>query len=174
MQGLKYRMGQVWKPNKAMPISLIKKVLMYAENMRKESLSFDRLHLWTVFIGYSIVSYVISLRGSEGFLLDINGIINNWKRNDGRYFFVALMGKIKGEHVDRQHLVPCANETGSGIKVKNIVKRLILEKQKVGITHGPLISDVNGNMLTAAFIDEMLQMILKKNTMMIHRTSLQK
>lgn len=85
--------------------------------------------MWSIFITYVVIYYVLSLRGNEGFLMDIEKTLEYWERNDGRFFYIALFGKIKLERSPRLHLIPCINITGSGIKVKHIVKRALLEKK---------------------------------------------
>ncbi len=81
-------------------------------------------NLWVVFSTYAVVSYVTSLRGDEGILLDLQGINEKWKSNDGTFILIALLGKMKGETLDRSHLIHCANITSTGIKVKSVVRRL--------------------------------------------------
>jgi hypothetical protein len=57
---------------------------------------------------YSVITYVVSLRGSEGFLLDLGGLnLPKLDENqDTKYFIIPLMGKVKGEHHNRCHLLP--------------------------------------------------------------------
>ena len=64
-----------------------------AEEKIRSSESFETGHKWMVFVTYAVVSYVLSLRGSEGFLLDLKGLHQNWERNDGTFFIAALLGK---------------------------------------------------------------------------------
>ena len=94
----------------------------------KEATDKKEEHQWMLFVTYVTISYVLSLRRSEGFLLDLKGLHANWSRNVGSYFIVALLGKIKGEKFDRAHLIPCSNTTSSGIKVKEIVEKLMKNK----------------------------------------------
>ena len=54
------------------------------------------LHCWIVFKAYSACVYVVSLRGLEGFLLDLDGLRNHWTSDDSDHIVVALLGKIKG------------------------------------------------------------------------------
>ena len=117
MEGCQVRMGVVWKPNTALSVSLLLDVIKEAELSLDGSIEIEEEHHWTSFIAYITVSYVLSLRGDEGFLLDLGGLRTNWTRNDGRYFLVALLGKIKGEKVRRSHLIPCINLTSSRIPV---------------------------------------------------------
>ena len=71
-------MGQDWKPNQALSIDLLLRVLerieeqiCYAENKEEEN-------KWTVMHTYVTVSYVVSLRGPEGFLLDLESLRDYW------------------------------------------------------------------------------------------------
>ena len=53
-------------------------------------------NIWTVFSTYAVISYVLSLRGNEGFLLDLKGTRANLDRKDEKVFWIVLLGKIKG------------------------------------------------------------------------------
>ena len=155
MEGLKRRMGQDWRPNLAFPIPLLLKVLDYSESEIGSDISDNEKHLWVVFTAYFAITYVISLRGPEGFLLDLTGLRRHWKE-DGPVLVIALLGKIKGEHHDLAHLIPCAPITESGINLRVILKRLISEKEKVSLKYGPAISDISGSPLTSRHLNEML------------------
>jgi hypothetical protein len=66
-----------------------------------------------------VVSYVLSLRGPEGFLVDLCGLQRYWSETHlekgKEYVIIALRGEIKGKHSQREHLVPCSPVTSSGI-----------------------------------------------------------
>ena len=68
------------------------------------------------------MSYVLSLQGNKIFMLDIEGIRKLRKRENERYFWIVLLGKLKGEHVDREHNVPCANTTKTGIEARKVIE----------------------------------------------------
>ena len=72
--GMKYRMGNVWKPNKALSTELIVRTIKAAERKRIEGDTNEETHRWMVFTTYVSMSYVISLRGSEGLLLDLKAV----------------------------------------------------------------------------------------------------
>ena len=118
-------------------------------------------NMWVCFTTYVINSYVVSLRGSEGLLLDMNGLIRHWKWNDGTYFLIPLLGRIKGEDVERPHLIPCINTTSTTINAKAVVRRLMKLKMKQGIVTGPAISDCHGNSLSTSEFDDMMTEILE-------------
>ena len=67
-------MGQVWKPNKAFSNTLLSLVLEIAEMRISQVETEEEIHQWIVFVTYSVVSYVISLRGVEGFLIDLEAL----------------------------------------------------------------------------------------------------
>ena len=85
--------------------------------------------------------YVLSLIGSEGFLLDLGGLNTFWKKEDIRKIVVSLLGRIKGEKDDRWHLLPCVKKTSSGINAEKSVERLKNLKAKQEFLQGPAISD---------------------------------
>ena len=69
-----------------------------------------------------------SLLNINNIELNLEGLDQHWQRNSVRYFIIALVGKIKGEIVDRSHLILCTNNTLSGINVGETGKRLIVLK----------------------------------------------
>ena len=158
--GMKYRMGVVWKPNKAFSTQILLKIIERAEYKRINSE--ESKHDWTVFVTYIAVSYVISLRGSEVLLLDLKTLRKLKERATDDYFWLSLLGRLKGEKVEKEHNIPCTNITLSGINVRRIVYRLIDKKEEIGYSEGPAISDDKGILLTTTEIDQMLQEILEE------------
>jgi len=148
-------MGEISKPNLALSIPLLLELINFIERKIQETDDLPDKHRWLVFLTYTSVSYVVSLRGPEGFLLDLSGLNQYWNHSKD-YTVIALLGRIKGEHHDLSHLIPCANVTSSGINLKNILKRLLNEKARLGFTIGPAISDANGKLYSSKSIDDML------------------
>ena len=68
--------GQLWKPNKALGTKLLLNVLEKCEVRIKESITKSKKHRWVVLSSHSVVSYVVSLKGAEEFLLDLGALIN--------------------------------------------------------------------------------------------------
>ena len=131
--GCRNRMREIKKQNKAFSLKLMLKVLEESEKALDTSEDSEEEHRWCVFIRYITVTYVISLRGNEGFLLDLEGLNKHYLSRDQDYFVIALYGKLKGEANVGYHLVPCINTTGSGIPVRKIVYRLVKIKMKIRI-----------------------------------------
>ena len=103
----------------------------------------------------------LSLRCNEGFLLDLARLNQFWSRNDVISFIIALLGKIKGEYVDRRYLIPCSNMTSSVIQVKSIVDRLRVTKRAAGFKDGPAISDTKGSVYSTSDLDGLLISLLE-------------
>jgi hypothetical protein len=98
MKGMKSRMGQDWRPNKGMTIDLMMlRVLEEVELRIEGAVSPRELNWWIVFHTYVVVSYVLSLCGREGLLLDLEGLHRFWESGDSTYVEVTLQGTVKGE-----------------------------------------------------------------------------
>ena len=154
--GTKNRMGQVWKPNRGMLTKLLLELIKVIEEKIENQIVAIDTHKWIVFSTYVTLTYVLSLRGAEGFLIDLKGIRSHWSEERNKYTVIALMGRVKGEQHRRNHLLPCANLTDSGIPVRDIVKRLIDYKESFGILDGPAISSSTKLIYTARDLDDML------------------
>ena len=70
--GFKYRMGAIWQPNKGFLVNLLPEMLRKAEARRTSCKSAIEKRTWTVFVSYAVLSYIRSLRGTEGSMLDLD------------------------------------------------------------------------------------------------------
>jgi hypothetical protein len=161
MEGLKRRMGQDWRPNKAITKPLMLRVLTEADNRVEGSASPEERNRWIVFYAYAMTCYVVSLRGNEGLLLDLSGLNRKWNVGGETYVVIALRGKIKGESGDRAHLLPCVPKTSSGIKVREKLKRPLDFKKSIGQVNGPAISDVKGKICSSRSLKDAFLEILE-------------
>jgi hypothetical protein len=109
---------------------------------------------WEISGAYFAVSYTISLRGDEGLLLDLEGLIEQWEEDPDRYTVIALRGRFKGERNERRHRVPCVNTTGSGIEVRRWLRRLIRANHRAGRVTGPGVSRPDGTVMTTTELNE--------------------
>ena len=89
-KGLKARMGQLWKPNRALSTILLLELLKKVEGQIAEAVMGRDRHRWIIFSAYVTVCYTISLRGTEGFLLDLAGLNKYWKE-DRDHIIIALL-----------------------------------------------------------------------------------
>jgi hypothetical protein len=74
---------------------------------------------------------------------------------------MALRGKIKGKHSQREHLLPCSPVTRSGIDVKASINRLVKLKESQGRLSGPAISDEAGVIFSSRAMDDALHEVLE-------------
>ena len=161
IEGLRARMGQIWKPNLAMSINLLVTVIEVIETKILETEYEDEKHLWLVFLFYTTFTYALSLRGPEGLLLDLGGLNQYWNFSS-KYIVITLLGRIKGEKFDLLHRIPCSHTTTSGLNLCGLLKRLLEAKQKAGFSKGPAISDIRGKILSTRALDDMLSEVLKQ------------
>jgi hypothetical protein len=142
-------MGQDSRPNRG-----IKATLDMCLSLSEEALLQTQKRLWVKLGFYLAASYVTSLRGPEGRLLDLEG---TWAQK-GVYLYstvLALRGKVKRETASRAHLLPRVHITSSGINLKDWMHLCLLANQEEGRFDGPAVSNAEGCVLTSSEIDDM-------------------
>ena len=159
--GMQKRMGRIWKPNRALSVVQMKDLIRRGNERYEGSENEEDRNIWSSFLVYAALSYVLSLRGSEGFMFDLDSTNRHRDRNDGSYLTIGLMGKVKGETQDRCHLLPVVNITGSGINVKYLLDRHLALKRRQGLERGPGISNTKGEIMNSNEIDERLVELLE-------------
>lgn len=158
-------MGQDWRPNQALSLDLMLAVLELTEAHIDNAVAEDEAHRWAVFHTYATVSYVISLRGTEGLLLDLEMLHRYWdtgKNQAKPYIIIPLRGKLKGETNHFCHRIPCSPTTSSGIQVERSLKRLMTKKQALGFVDGPAISTLRGQVATTRALDDTFLEVLEE------------
>ena len=71
-QGCRARMGQVTKQNLALTVDLWKRMLEGVEERMFDAETFEEAARWTIAGAYLALIYVLSLRGPEGFQIEIS------------------------------------------------------------------------------------------------------
>ena len=78
---------------------------------------------------YMCVTYGYSLRGYEGFWVDLQRLMDDIRlgKHDRRehHVLVAVMGRIKTEDSNIMHLLPLVNVTSSGIRIRMWLESLV-------------------------------------------------
>jgi hypothetical protein len=150
----KRRMGQDSRPNRGISTDLIKATFDMCLSLSDEALVPTQKRLWVKLGFYLAASYVTSLRGPEGRLMDLEGM---WAQKGVHpdSTVLALCGKVKGETASRAHLLPCVHITSSGINLKDWMNMCLLANQEEGRLDGPAVSNAAGCVLTASEIDNM-------------------
>ena len=154
-EGMANRMGKVYLTHK-----LIMRFFHVIENRIRDAKDQKSKHDLIIISTYCAVSYVLPLRGDEGFLLDVKELRNNWLNHPDKYLVITLLGKLKGEKNDNVHKFPCSKITNSGLNIKNILLRALNLKAKMGYSDGLLISDMTGILIAPKVIDDLIHEVL--------------
>jgi hypothetical protein len=163
--GCQRRMGQDWRPDRAISPQLMQRLLARVENKiidLQGDANKDARHRWIYAGACFAISYVTSSRGPEGSLLDLEGLrkcFNSTFGDDGKpekHVIIALLGQVKGEHNERQRLVPSVNVTKSGINVRRWLRRTLAANFSEGRVTGPAFCDEKGVVLAAQVMNGML------------------
>ena len=160
IEGISSRMGSVYKPNRAMSPKLLNAFFNEVHQRLSLQDNLEDLHDWTIFLSYSVLSYVLSLRGSEGFLIDLKTLNGEWNTYPENYLIIPLLGRLKGETGDTLHRLPCVNITKSGLNIRETISNLINIKKRLNFTDGPAISDIRGKVLSSQTINEKFHEVL--------------
>ena len=159
--GCKARMGQVCRPNLALSTKLIVCLLTMVGQLINETEKIEDQFELVVFGSFIVCSHVLSLRGSEGMMVNLS-TLRKYREASLEGIMIGLKGKIKGEANERDHLFYCANETSSGIKVRRWTELLLLAHERAGRQGGPAITDWAGKPLKTSEIDDHLHFYLGK------------
>jgi hypothetical protein len=91
------------------PIELLLLLLESTDLKVREAVSIKDKNHWIEFHTYMVVCYTCLLHGCKGFLLDLDGLNRKSMSGGTKYVVITLLGKIKGETSDRDHLLPCVS-----------------------------------------------------------------
>ena len=136
MMGCKKRMGQDWRPNKAISVQLMTELLGLAELKALRGADLEERHKWVMADGYFCLCFVLSLRSTEGLLADLEGKIEHFDESAPNVI-IPLLGRFKGEDHSSKHLMPCTGLTDSGIAEKLWMRRVLAVHRSAGRTKGP-------------------------------------
>ena len=99
VRGCKLRMGQISKSDLAMSLDTVLVYMSKVEARVRGAMDDEERRLWVSVGAYSIVCYVGSLRGNEGFLLDLYGLRlyldEGREPNSKPHVVVPLLGTIQ-------------------------------------------------------------------------------
>jgi hypothetical protein len=151
-QGCRKRMGGIYKPDLALTSIVMVAYLKLIEERIDRATSQAERHLWTSLGAYSVLCFCASLRGNEGFLLDLGGL--RMYLDEGRepqclkpHVVAPLLGRFKNEIGERYHLVLLAPVTRSGLRVRDWLEALVKIRALEGRTRGPAFCDEKGSMV---------------------------
>ena len=92
-------------------------------------------------------------------MADLEGLLRFYdQRSDN--IVVPLLGKVKGEHHVRQHLLLSQGTTGSGIKIKLWLERVLLIHRTLNRVTGPLFVNEGGHQSTTGEMNDLFLEVL--------------
>jgi hypothetical protein len=159
MLGCKKRMGQDWRPNQALSVDIVHELLGSCERRAMEATSRSEVHKWVLAGAYFCIRFVLSLRSPEGLMADVEGMIRFFHR-DPENVIVPLLGRFKGEHHAKQHLLLSKGVTGSGIRVRLWVERVLAVHRELGRTAGPAFVNAVGTQSSTFEMNELFLELL--------------
>jgi hypothetical protein len=162
MLGCKKRMGQDWRPNQAISVQLVHELLSNCERRAMEAADcLATQHKWVMAGGYFCICFVLSLRSPEGLMADLEGLIHYFSR-ETENVIIPLLGRFKGEHHAKQHLLLSKGVTGSGIKVRLWMQRVIAVHRSHHRTAGPaFVSSAGQQSSTSEMNDLFLESLVE-------------
>lgn len=159
VRGCHKRMGDIVKPDRALSLPILAKMMMLVEFDWERSRGRDRLQ-YALEAAFYLIAFCGALRGEEVPMTDLGGVVRHWDAGEAPgvpvHVVVALLGRFKNEIGERYHLVPLAGQTRSGLEPRKWIGRVVGEYGGLGISHGPMFRDGKGiparaGMMEAAF-----------------------
>jgi hypothetical protein len=159
-------MGQISKSDLAMSMDTVVLYMSKVEARVRGALDARERRLWVSVGAYSIVCYTGSLRGNEGFLLDLYGLrlyLEEGREPNLKPHVVApLLGRFKNELGERYHLLLLAAVTGSGLSPRKWLDWLVQAREEEGFTNGPAFRDGEGNLATSRAYEDLFIEVLSE------------
>ena len=159
-QGCKLRMGQETRQNQALSTELVKNILSFCESKVNEVEDPLDMVKWAKAGALFAISYVLSLRGNEGILVDIEGLLHHREERNG-LIAIPLTGKLKGTGRVQKHILRSVKITSSGINVYWWIQLLRRTLTVTGATQGPAFCDSEGYVWDSVLINELLHEALE-------------
>ena len=160
-EGCKRRMGQDWRPDQAITPELMIALLDHLEHLIINASRQEDSYFMIMAGAYFITCFVLSLRGPEGLLLNLEGILKHGDAQSHKdCVVIVLWGQVKGEHIERSHLLPSINTTGSGLQVRRWIRRAVVLAQDNSRSRGPLMLHKNGDNIKPRQLDDLLHQTL--------------
>ena len=147
-QGCEKRMGAIVKPDLAITSAVMSMLLLVIQERIDQAAEEVEKYLRTSVGAYCALCFCASLRGNEGFLLDLHGLRLYIKEGlepcDRPHVVAPFLGRFKNEIGERYHLLLLAPETQSGIRVRFWLESLIGVREQEGRLRGPAFCAADG------------------------------
>lgn len=159
MVGCSKRMGQDCRPNQALSIQLVHEIIRRVELKAHGTDVQSERNKWILGGTYFVICFVLSLRSPEGLMADLEGVIQFFDP-DSDEVVVPLLGRFKGEHHVKQHLLTSCAITGSGLRVKRWMELAMAVHRRARRTVGPLFANERGYQSTTTDMNDLFIEIL--------------
>ena len=168
-KGCEYRMGAESRANNPVSIRVIVELLRRVKDDINAATNNAEKNELVKFGAFIAVCTAASLRGNEGFLADLSGLIRHLDK--GRHgsippklkenfdedvaealphVVLALLGKVKGETKENTHQIGLASNTTSGIEVRWWIEELVRVGLDEGRRSGPAFAYPNGKLAASS------------------------
>jgi hypothetical protein len=95
-------------------------------------------------------------------MADLEGALEFFGRDDDEVVVPLLLGRFKGEHHSKQHLMISVAVTGSGIQIRRWIELSLAVHRIAGRKEGPLFANNFGEQLTTAEMNEVFLELLSE------------
>eukprot|EP00980_Cylindrotheca_fusiformis_P025576 scaffold14111_cov133-Cylindrotheca_fusiformis.AAC.3 len=153
--GCKARMGQDIRPNQALRTELWVQVLEFCREKARRSTSVSEGDGWIMAGAYFAFSYVLSLRGPEAFMFEIQLLRDHQEQTNG-LVWLPIVGKVKGADSVNTYYLRSVPITDSGINVEHWRNLLLAIHQQSGRHLGPAFCDSDGFLMPTARMNQYL------------------
>jgi hypothetical protein len=156
VRGLHKRMGEIVKPDRALPLDVLKLIFTVMEKDWNLAATRDERYALAMEGSFYAIAYCCALRGEEVPLSDLYGIASHWKVAQGhptKHVVVALLGRFKGETGENYHLMPIVDVTTHCLEPGKWIGRLLEIYEFKGIRHGPLFRTSSGQRIKAGDLE---------------------
>ena len=147
VRGCKKRMGSDAAPDLAISVEVFRELMNEIQNEAMDSTGVRLLHL-LCFGAYCTICFTASLRGNEGFLLDLRGLMSHIQKGKDDpvqpHVVAPLLGRFKGETGERYHMLALPNVTKTGIEIRKWLEAVVVARESEGRSHGPAFCDAMG------------------------------
>eukprot|EP00980_Cylindrotheca_fusiformis_P024834 scaffold12553_cov76-Cylindrotheca_fusiformis.AAC.5 len=158
--GCKARMGQDIRPNQALRTELWVQVLEECRERARRSTSIAEGDGWIMAGSYFAFAYVLSLRGPEAFMFEIELLATHQERVNG-LVWLPIVGKVKGADSVNTYYLRSVPVTDSGINVEHWRNLLLAIHQRAGRNIGPAFCDTDGFLMPTSRMNQYLWEVLE-------------
>ena len=121
----------------------------------------EERYKWVMGGAYFCICFVLSLQSSEGLMADLTGLCQH-NSLGSEEVFVPLLGRFKGEHYAKQHLLKSCATTGSGIRIKLWLARVMAVHQACDRSTRPAFVNSKGYQSSTSEMNELFLEVLSE------------